>query len=254
MKKTYLVLSLLFTSCVEESSYLKEFEEDIKLFESYNEFYLEEYYEMYMNTENLIYSLNLVNYPLFFEEKTNRYIYEDIYLINKQHMIPNNLELNLVEVKDIPYIKRTNEIMLLEKEAFKNYQEMVKDAKGLGIELVLYSGYRSIEKQASLWDSPYDFNNMYKAVPGYSEHHTGLALDISTYDVGITTASSKAFEYLKDNAYKFGFILRYPEGKEHITGYNYEPWHYRYVGKIAKHIYEDDLTLEEYIYENILIY
>ena len=65
---------------------------------------------------------------------------------------------------------------------------------------------------------------------------------------------NKAFEYLKDNAYKFGFILRYPEGKEHITGYNYEPWHYRYVGKIAKHIYEYNLTLEEYIYENILIY
>ena len=86
------------------------------------------------------------------------------------------------------------------------------------------------------------------AKPGHSEHQTGLAVDImgSNNDYNLF-AESKEFEWMKNNAYKYGFILRYPEHKENITGFKYEPWHYRYVGKdVAKYIYENKLSLEEY--------
>ena len=130
---------------------------------------------------------------------------------------------------------------------------MVDDAKKVGVDLVLYSAYRSYEKQESLWTTEFSFENMSLAVPGYSEHHTGLALDISTTGDGLTKEKTKAYTYLKDNAHRFGFILRYQEGKEKITGYNFEPWHYRYVGEIATFIHENNLTLEEYIYDYIAI-
>ena len=87
------------------------------------------------------------------------------------------------------------------------------------------------------------------APSGHSEHQTGLAIDFSLADNAEKT--TKNWEWLANNAYKYGFILRYPEGKEDITGYDYEPWHYRYVGKgHAKAIYEQGLVLEEYLLKN----
>ena len=103
------------------------------------------------------------------------------------------------------------------------------------------------QKQETLWNTAPTFDNMYLAVPGFSEHHTGLALDISNLEDGLTKNNNKTYEYLRNNAHKFGFILRYPKGKEWITGYAYEPWHYRFVGiDAAKIIYEEGLTFEEY--------
>lgn len=254
MKKIYIVILLLLSSCIKEENQLEIFEKELIDFKSYNSLYLEDYYLTFLSSNNLIYSLNKINYPFFYYEKSDKYIYDGIFLINKQHKIPLDLELNLIPVSNIPYIKRPNEIMKLNKYALEQYKLMIADAKKQNIELVLYSGYRSYEKQASLWDTPYDETNMYKAIPGYSEHHTGLALDISSYETGISVKKSKTFDYLRDNAHRFGFILRYPENKEEITGYNYEPWHYRYVGDIATYIYENNLTLEEYIYNFIEIY
>ncbi len=94
----------------------------------------------------------------------------------------------------------------------------------------------------------------YSAVPGSSEHQTGLCVDFITEDMNghLTTVFEEkaAFTWLSENAYKFGFILRYPEGKEGITGYTYEPWHYRFVGReAATEIYQGGLTLEEYLEE-----
>ena len=83
---------------------------------------------------------------------------------------------------------------------------------------------------------------------GYSEHQTGLALDIVTYGASMDTfENTDEFKWLSDNAYKYGFILRYPKGKEKLTGYSYESWHYRYVGKdVAKKIHDLDITYDEY--------
>ena len=89
---------------------------------------------------------------------------------------------------------------------------------------------------------------MCSAKPGHSEHQTGLSIDVegSNLDYDLF-AESKEFNWMKNNAHKYGFILRYPKGKEHITGFKYEPWHYRYVGKdVASYIYKNNITLEEY--------
>ena len=92
----------------------------------------------------------------------------------------------------------------------------------------------------------------YSAKPGESEHQTGLCVDFITSTMGseltVEFANTEAFVWLSENAYRFGFILRYPEGKESITGYTYEPWHYRFVGReAATDIYFGNLTLEEYL-------
>ena len=86
------------------------------------------------------------------------------------------------------------------------------------------------------------------ARPGYSEHQTGLALDITTrLAEDEEFVNTEEFSWLKENAHKYGFILRYPEGKENITGYSYEPWHYRYVGiDVATKIYNENITFDEY--------
>ena len=92
----------------------------------------------------------------------------------------------------------------------------------------------------------------YSAVPGQSEHQTGLCIDFATNEEEPLTEAfeyTAAFEWLSKNAYKFGFILRYPKGKEAITGYTYEPWHYRFVGReAATDIYVGNMTLEQYLY------
>ena len=114
------------------------------------------------------------------------------------------------------------------------------------------SGYRSYATQKYLYNNYVatdGFANAetYSARPGYSEHQTGLAMDIANkYD--FISKNDKEFTWLVKNSYKYGFILRYPENKDNLTGYMYEEWHYRYVGKdIAKKVYESDLTYDEFV-------
>lgn len=144
----------------------------------------------------------------------------------------------------------------LRKEAARALEEMFAQAKKEGIELYAVSGYRSYERQKILFDLEVTKVGEEKAIeavayPGNSEHQSGLAMDISSPSVNyeLTQKFGETPEgiWLKENAHKFGFILRYPKEKEAITGYKYEPWHFRYVGKeAAKVIYENQLTLEEY--------
>ena len=117
----------------------------------------------------------------------------------------------------------------------------------------MFSAYRSYEKQEIL----YILNNdQLTAKPGFSEHQTGLCVDISKRDIGLTNELEYSLLYKEINkiCYKYGFILRYPKNKEDITGYPFEAWHYRYVGKnIATIIYENNLTLEEYFYKYVAL-
>lgn len=133
------------------------------------------------------------------------------------------------------------------------YKEMFKAAETDGAKLVISSGYRSYQDQEETYNQYLkargrDYVNSYVALPGHSEHQTGFAFDILT--LGANTSNfeeTKEFSWLKNNAYKYGFIMRYPKGKEKITGYQYEPWHYRYVGKeVALKIHEEDITFDEY--------
>jgi D-alanyl-D-alanine carboxypeptidase len=120
---------------------------------------------------------------------------------------------------------------------------MATNALKENVSLKSISAYRNYEYQNILYKISYK-----SAKAGYSEHQTGFSLDINMDNINF----KKTLEYnwLSKNAYKYGFILRYPKNKENITGYTFEPWHFRYVGKKhAKYIYMQGLTLEEYIKE-----
>ena len=139
------------------------------------------------------------------------------------------------------------------KEVVDAFIEMYKAAKLKGLNLIVNASYRSYEDQDSIWNRYATKNgerwaDLYAARPGYSEHQTGLALDIVTYNSTMDNFDdSDESKWLKENAYKYGFILRYPKGKEDITGYDYEPWHYRYVGKdMALKIHKENITYDEY--------
>lgn len=139
------------------------------------------------------------------------------------------------------------------KEFMDNYNNMKTDAIKSGINLNIISGFRSYQTQSNLY-SRYvardgkDAADTYSARPGHSEHQTGLAADINSVDQNFEYTNEG--KWLNDNCYKYGFIIRYPKGKESITGYIFEPWHIRYVGKtIAQSLYNNGnwITLEEYL-------
>lgn len=147
----------------------------------------------------------------------------------------------------------------LERLTYDNYVKLQKRLLMEGIEIGIREGYRTVEEQQEVFDyyvntKGYDYAYNIAAQPGYSEHHTGLAIDILPKIEDHWEPLSG--EYGKVNTmygiihpilHEYGFILRYPKGKEYITGYNYESWHIRYVGKkVATEIYNNGWTLEEY--------
>lgn len=144
------------------------------------------------------------------------------------------------------------------KEARAAFEEMAAEAKLSGINLTAFSTYRSYDYQVTLYDryvkkDGVEAADRYSARPGYSEHQTGLAFDIGEvnyekYWASFQFGDTEAGKWVAANAYRYGFILRYPEGKENITGYRHESWHFRYVGKkVAEEIYKRNVTLEEYL-------
>lgn len=144
------------------------------------------------------------------------------------------------------------------EEARAAFEEMAAAALLEEYSLTAFSTYRSFDYQTELYNRYVERDGVeeadrYSARPGYSEHQTGLAFDIGEVNQEQHFASSsfgdtEAGKWLAENAHLYGFIMRYPEGKESITGYMYEAWHYRYVGiEIAKDIYENQGTLEEYL-------
>lgn len=141
----------------------------------------------------------------------------------------------------------------LRKDAKEAFDKMAAAAKKDGLKIYGSSGYRSYNHQSSLYNNYVKEDgkaeaDTYSARAGHSEHQTGLAIDITKSGGSFISNSDKEFTWLKNNSYKYGFILRYPKGKENITGYMYEPWHYRYLGEeVAKEVYEANLTYEEYV-------
>ena len=133
----------------------------------------------------------------------------------------------------------------IKKEVYDKYVSMWNAANKEGLRLLVNSSYRTFEDQQNEYDMS---NDDYASRPGFSEHQTGLALDIVTDNIiGNEFENTDEFKWLQENAHLYGFILRYPKDKEYITGYNYESWHYRYVGKeLATKVKESGLTYDEY--------
>ena len=149
------------------------------------------------------------------------------------------------------YKKADGRVLSLKREAQEQFDKMRSAASKAGISIYIISGYRSYAIQDQVYNN-YKKNDpkgadTYSARPGHSEHQTGLAADIN---VGSSTANfenTKEYAWLVENAHKYGFIHRYQKGKEWITGYIFEPWHWRYVGtEVAKIIKEQDITFDEY--------
>ena len=141
----------------------------------------------------------------------------------------------------------------MEESAALAFNTMAKDAKDEGFTIKAVSTYRSYSYQTGLYNRYKEQDGQkkadtYSARPGYSEHQTGLAVDVSNGKVSYTSfGDTKEFKWMQDNAYKYGFILRYTKETEFITGYVNEPWHYRYVGnEIATYIHNNPMTYEEY--------
>lgn len=187
-------------------------------------------------------------------------------LVNKDNPLDSKyvpLKMYVVDKNENNFHKYKDSSLkpMLRQDIKKYIDKLLRDAHLLGLPLIVDSGYRSYNYQQVVLNAliKEKGDEAYKlvALPGTSEHQTGLAVDFAYYENGIYNDDVKEDDkeaiWLKNNCWKYGFILRYPKGKEHITGYKFEPWHFRFVGpKLAKKIYEENITLEEY-YQNFNI-
>ncbi len=158
---------------------------------------------------------------------------DGILIVNKTYSLPKSYNYGLTD------------------DTLKAFKKMKNAASKDNIPLEIVSGFRSYEEQEVLYKE-YTAENgkkkadTFSARPGYSEHQSGLAIDVNYAD--FSTVGSKDMKWLDKHCAEYGFIIRFPEGKESITGYDYEPWHLRYVGKdIAKEIKKQGICLEEYL-------
>ena len=185
-------------------------------------------------------------------------------LVNKTHPCTEEYEASVLESLEPVLHTRADgrPTQYLQKEAAYALDALLYAADEAGYDITVTSAYRSREFQRQIYDfrrewyvsKGFDDDNAerltekYVAPPGCSEHHTGLCVDMHSLSSAETSfADTDEFLWLSQNAPKYGFILRYPKGKEDITGYAFEPWHFRYVGAAAKFITENGLTLEEYL-------
>ncbi len=172
-------------------------------------------------------------------------------LVNNSHAVPMNYQLELT---------RLSNGICVDSRIYPDLQQMFDDARSSEIYPVVGEGYRTHEEQQNMMQNKIDsfisegysekdaekLAQDWVAEPGKSEHELGLALDINA-DTSLSS-DEEVYSWLAENAYKYGFILRYPQSCEYITGIDYEPWHYRYVGiEAALEIYTKQITLEEYL-------
>ena len=169
--------------------------------------------------------------------------------------IPEGVELN----EDNDYL--ATESFQVEKKALAAFRALQADLEKEGIFILLDSTYRPVARQEEIWkefEEEYglEYTQKFVAVPGYSEHHTGLAIDVCIIKDGEIindndkmTAEKEIFSKIHAKLADYGFILRYPEGRDADTGYGYEPWHFRYIDspEIAKEIMDNGMILEEYL-------
>ena len=190
-------------------------------------------HEWYTNTKKTDISKNELMLTNKFYSLDNTYNSDNMVKISKQYSYGDN--------------------QMVTSETFDAFLSMFKAARNEDLTLIVNSSFRSYEEQDKVYNEYLDSRgeeaaNKIAAKAGFSEHQTGMAIDIQTYGSNAKTFEEfEEFKWLQDNAHKYGFILRYPKDKEYLTGYEYESWHYRYVGiEVATYIYENNITFDEY--------
>lgn len=250
----------------------KEYQEnkEIKDLKSHIDFYKEENKDrylsykkahMHLSNKDIITQVNLnLDKDFYTNPVETLYKNTNYILINKFFYVTKNYVPNdLVEINNC-----TKGNIMLVKEAKNAYEEMCKAIKKDGLEIRAISAYRDYTYQMNLYNRylVHDTKknvDTYSARPGHSEHQSGLTVDIDNIDTNFNHfESTDSYLWMEQNAHKYGFILRYPKGKEKITGYSYEAWHYRYIGKdAASYIKKHNITFDEYyvqFIENKIIY
>lgn len=179
---------------------------------------------------------------------------EDILLVNKEHSLSSNYVPSNLVVPNVPFVSDQEK---MKSHAAYALEELFAQAVSEGINLFASSGYRSYDYQQEVhqyYVNQYgeEYANQISAKPGESEHQTGLVMDVTSpsvdYQLIQEFGDTAAGSWVEEHADDYGFIIRYPEGKQSITGYQYEPWHLRYVGEShAQEIMSGNITLEEYL-------
>lgn len=194
-------------------------------------------------------NLNL-DLPYYTNTKEAKYLNTFYTLVNKYNYLRDDFVPNNLVEMTTPYSK---EGIYLVEEARDNFYKLVDKAKEEGLTIRAISAYRGYTYQKRLYDKYVEADGVnkadtYSARPGFSDHQTGLAIDVDNTTSSFENfTNTKEYQWMLDNSYKYGFILRYPSGKESITTYQFESWHYRYVGlKLAKKIKASNLTFDEY--------
>lgn len=172
-------------------------------------------------------------------------------IVNKYYKLNSDYEPSDLTKINSKYSSGSNQ--RLRQEAAAKFEEMASDASKEGLKIYAGSTYRSYDYQLGLYNryvAQDGFANAetYSARAGYSEHQLGLAVDILNGKWAYLSETDKEYDWLINNSYKYGYILRYPRNKEYVTGYVFEDWHFRYLGvELATKVYESNLTYDEYI-------
>ena len=264
--KDYIHFSKLYGLSIEDTIYIVNHEyDDIEVYDEltvafmHETYYIHEYLNRYLNysnmysdvqTSSVVTNVNSnLDYAFYTQDYAVDFDKQYLILVNKYYKLASDyVPANMVTIES-PY----GVSLQLESTVYEQYKVMWNAAKQEGLNLYICSPYRSYATQQRLYNNYVARDgkaaaDTYSARPGYSEHQTGLAFDLITPTSDLDTFKyTKEFEWMQEHAHEYGFILRYPSGKEYITGYIYEPWHYRYVGvEVATMIHETGLTYEEY--------
>lgn len=205
-----------------------------------------------LSIEDIVTHVNIgLDNPYYTNTKPSTNLNTELILVNKYNYVTENYVPENLQPLNTSYARSGMQLVDIAKEAFES---MSDDAKKEGMNIIAMSSYRSYDYQVNLYNNYVKTDgkeaaDTYSARPGYSEHQTGLAVDVYNLELPYTSfEKTEEFNWMQENAYKYGFILRFPKDKVDITGYQYEAWHYRYVGKeVAKYIHNHNMTLEEYI-------
>jgi len=250
-----------------ESKYTKEEQSKLEKLNYINEkidYFKMENIDRYIEYKEKNNDLNNEKIVLYVNIGIDKDFYSNIYtspnqntntiLVNKYYAIDSTFEpKDLVNI-DSKY--RTRNDAQMTKEATEAFNKLASDAQKEGYTILAMSTYRSYSRQKTIYNNYVSYDGVkkadtYSARPGHSEHHTGLAVDVKNKDKVYTKfGETEEFIWMKENAHKYGFILRYTTENEFITGYKNEPWHYRYVGiEIATQMKKENISsYEEYYF------